>query len=380
MGIGKWWVIGCAVCLSVGALRADEATKADETSPSAAVQRLLNARAAGNPRAYIKAAKKVSESAEAGDELSKFVLALVAKEFNTPEEVRLDETSAKDYLRTSFSKVKAMADEKADPLAMYLMSIRSNDRALLKRAADAGNLQAMNAWASMSLTEALRNPYIKPEDLKRVEEECCAYFQRAADANDANGYYNLGMCRLQGYGCPTNTHQAYECFRSAAVQAHPEAVNNIGGFYRDGIVVKKDISLATKWFAKSAAMGNAYGQLNYALALQRGEGIEKDEKMAAELFRKAAEQGNAEAMNAYGLCFYSGSGLDRDEQSAIYWYRRAAALGYAPAMDNLASCYEHGIGVEKNSRLSVEWLVRGRAARGDRNARIWLKEQGLSEK
>ena len=157
---------------------------------------------------------------------------------------------------------------------------------------------------------------------------------------------------------------------------HPEAINNIGGFYRDGIVVRANPETAAKWFSRSAELGNAYGMLNYALALQRGEGVEKDVAKAIELLKEAAELGNAEAMNAYGMCFYSGDGVAKDAAEAVKWYRASAARGFAPAMDNLSSCYNLGVGVRKDEKEGLAWKVRGMAARGDRNAAAWLRQNG----
>ena len=79
------------------------------------------------------------------------------------------------------------------------------------------------------------------------------------------------MCHLNAYGVPQNRAEALRLFRMAAEAGHPEAINNIGGFYRDGIVVRANPETAAKWFARSAELGNSYGMLNYALALQRGE-------------------------------------------------------------------------------------------------------------
>jgi hypothetical protein len=116
--------------------------------------------------------------------------------------------------------------------------------------------------------------------------------------------------------------------------------------------------------------------LNYALALQRGEGVEKDVAKAIELLKEAAELGNAEAMNAYGMCFYSGDGVAKDAAEAVKWYRASAARGFAPAMDNLSSCYNLGVGVRKDEKEGLAWKVRGMAARGDRNAAAWLRQNG----
>lgn len=360
------------VMLSVGAVPAGYADS------SKAIVRLLNSRAAGSPRAYAESARIVARDAAAGRPLQQFVIAVLSGNGELPDDVRLSDKKRDEYIAASRKRILRLAEEKGNPLAWYLLSLERNDLRFLKRAADGGNVQALNAWGTITLTEALRNPGVDTNDIDRILVKSFSYFKKAADQGDPNGFYNMGMCRLNGYGCAREPDLALQCFRSAASSGHPEAINNIGGFFRDGIVVEKNLEMAAKWFEKSSKMGNAFGQLNYALALLRGEGVEKNPELAAGMLKDAAVQGNAEAMNAYGMCFNAGNGVDKNEAEAVRWFRVSAERGFPPAMDNLSSCYDLGLGVEKDSEQAVIWKVRARAARGDRNAAVWLHQNGHS--
>ena len=346
-------------------------------SSSEAISRLLNSRAAGSPKAFAEAAEFVAKDAAAGHPLQQFVIAVVADDPALPESIRPSREVRERYLAASRGRIRALAEGKGNALAWYLLSIERNDLRMLKRAVDGGNPQALNAWGTLTLTKALSGPVTEGEDLDRVVERSFLCFKRAAEQKDANGFYNLGMCYFNGYGCREDKDKAFDCFRTAADSGHPEAINNIGGLYRDGEVVERDPVIATKWFAKSASLGNAYGQLNYALALQRGEGTAQDPERAAALLCEAAGKGLPEAMNAYAMCLYAGTGVKKDERTAVTWYRRAAKEGFAPAMENLATCYDLGSGgLEKSAEESTVWKVRARAARGDRNAMAWLSQNG----
>jgi len=358
----------CTLSLVCAATAADKASEAIVT--------LLNSRASGSSSEFREAAKIVAAGAKEGRPLQQFVIALVTNDRDLPRKLRLKPETRKAYLDQSRDKIRRLAEEKNNALAWYLLSLETNNLSFLKRAADGDNVQALNAWGTISLTSALRNPSMETNEVARTLVKCFGLFKKAADKGDANGLYNLGMCYMQGYGCTPDEDLAYKCFRTSAEAGHPEAINNIGGFYRDGIVVRANPETAAKWFAKSAELGNAYGMFNYALALQRGEGVGKDVAKAVELLKEASELGNAEAMNAYGMCFYSGSGVEKDPVEAVKWYRASAARGFAPAMDNLSSCYSLGIGVKKDERESLAWKVRGMAARGDRNAAAWLQQNG----
>lgn len=348
---------------------------------SDAIARLLNSRAAGSPRGYARAAEEVARDAESGRPLQQFVLALVSRDPDAPPAARLASEVREWYFANARPRIRAMAEQKGNPLAWYLLSLDGNDLKALKRAADGGNVQALNALGTLTLTQTLSNPGVKTNEMSRLLAKSFGYFRRAAAEGDANGLYNAGMCHLNGYGTVRDPEEAYECFLAAAESGHPEAVNNIGGFFRDGIVVGRDLAAAAKWFKRSADMQNAYGELNYALALQRGEGVGRDAPRAVALLRHSASQGCAEAMNAYGMCLYLGDGVEKDEAAAVSWYRRAAAKGFAPAMDNLASCCELGVGGTPVDRQeALVWKIRARAARGERAAAEWLAQNGRADR
>jgi len=343
------------------------------------IRQLLNSRAAGSVRTYEAAAAEVAAEAEKGHPLQQFIIATISRDHMAPPAARISEEKREEYFSASRDKIRALAEKRGNSLAWYLLSLESNDRKLLRRAVEGENVQALNAWGTLQLRETLLRPGIDTNGVFKIMEKARECFEKAAAQKDSNGLYNLGMCFLNGYGCAVDQEKALEYFKAAAKLDHPEAINNIGGFYRDGIVVEKDDFLATRQFARSAEMGNAYGELNYGLALQRGEGVAKDEKRAVELFKSAAQQGNAEAMNAYGMCLFNGTGAEKDAVAAVAWYRRSAARGFPPAMENLAVCYEAGAGgLEKSFGEGTVWKMRARAAKGDRNAAVWLSQNGHS--
>ena len=372
-----------AACLAALSLLADTAPSGIATKNADkkdhAILRLLNSRASGSPEGYAEAAKIVAEDAAQGKPLQQFIIALVSRDVNAPAAARIGDAKRKEYLNRSRKRIKALAEKRGNALAWYLLSMEKNDLKLLKRAAEGENVQAMNAWGTIRLTESMAIASTNPDEAMRIQQKCFSLFKKAADMKDPNGYYNLGMCYMNGYGVEKDVDLAYDCFKFAAEALHPEAMNNIGGFFRDGIVVEKDLATAARWFKRSADFGNSYGQLNYGLALQRGEGVDADSAAAAKLFKAAAEQGNAEAMDAYGMCLYRGDGVEKNEYSAISWYRRSASLGCAHAMENLAFCSAMGVGgMIPDQNEATVWKIRARAARGDGNAVAWLKQNGHS--
>jgi len=352
------------------AVMAGLAVRAD---PANAIMRLLNSRASGSRKEYADAAAEVAGKAKEGIPVYGFVLALVSREQDAPPAARLDDETRNKYLESCRSKIKRLALERNNSMAWYLLSLDSGDTNLLHRAADAGNVQAQNAWGAFILAHSMDDG-VSTNEQRRVMGLAYDYFKKAADDGDANGLYNLGTCHARGYGTPQDDQSAFNCFRAAAEKGHPEAINNVGWFFREGRVVEKDLEMAARWFAKSAAKENPYGQFNYGLALQRGEGVPKDLKKAAELFRTAGDHGCVEAIDAYGVALWRGEGVRENHRKAFQQFIRAANMGYPPAMENIATCYTRGTGVPADENLATEWKIRSRAARGDRNAQAWLRQ------
>ena len=344
-----------------------------QADPTNAIMRLLNSRASGSRKEYADAAEEVAKKAKEGSPVYGFVLALISRESDAPPAAQLDEETRTKYLDSCRGKIKHLALEKNNSMAWYLLSLDANDTNLLHRAADAGNIQAQNAWGTFILAHAMDDG-VSTNEQKRVMGLAFDYFKKAADTGDANGLYNLGTCHARGYGTPKDEQSAFNCFRAAAEKKHPEAINNIGWFFREGRVVEKDLEMATRWFAKSADCENPYGQYNYGLAFQRGEGVPKDLKKAAELFRIAGDRGCIEAINSYGVALWRGEGVRENHRKAFQQFIRAANLGYPPAMENIATCYSRGTGVPADENRATEWKIRSRAARGDRNAQAWLRQ------
>lgn len=347
---------------------------ADSEKSSNAIIRLLNSRAAGSLRAYEEAARIVRKDADGGGALQQFVLAVISRDAGAPSAARLSDGEREKYFAASRDKIRRLAELNDNPLAWYLLSLDGNDMSMLEQAAAGGNVQALNALGAIRLTEAFKDSTITSNDLVKAHNRAFKCFKWAADQGDYNGFYNLGMCYMSGYGCKRDEKTAFDCFKTAAEAGHPEAINNIGGFFRDGIVVRKNPELSVLWFKKSCELGNEFGTLNYGLALLSGQGAEKNHEGAAKLFRYLAEKrSHAEGMHLYGMCLMRGMGVDKNEKAAVGWFEKAAAKGFAMSMDNLSSCYEGGIGVEPDMQKSLVWKMRARAASGDRNAAEWLK-------
>ena len=137
----------CAVAMALAVSHAS-------ADPANAIMRLLNSQASGSARGFVKAAEEVATEAKRGRPVYAYVLALVSRMPNPPPAARLDDATRNKYLDGCRDKIKKLANEKNNSMAWYLLSLENNDRDLLHRAADAGNVQAMNAWGTYLVTRA----------------------------------------------------------------------------------------------------------------------------------------------------------------------------------------------------------------------------------
>lgn len=110
----------------------------------------------------------------------------------------------------------------------------------------------------------------------------------------------------------------------------------LAAYYKHGIGVGKNDSLAVKWLRFSAESGYVTGQLDLGECYYNGYcNLTVDYREAVKWFTKAAEQGNAKAQYLTGRCYGHGKGVKQSDEEAFKWLRLAARQGYKPAQELL---------------------------------------------
>ena len=105
-------------------------------NPSAAILRLLNSRSSGSPRDFAEAAEEVAAQAKEGKSVYAFVLGLISREPDAPPAAKLDAETQKRYLDENRPKIKRIAEERKNAMALYLMALDSGDTNDLHRAVE----------------------------------------------------------------------------------------------------------------------------------------------------------------------------------------------------------------------------------------------------
>jgi tetratricopeptide (TPR) repeat protein len=165
--------------------------------------------------------------------------------------------------------------------------------------------------------------------LRRVAESSGAAEQierirQAADKNDAEAQYELGLAYAAGEGVQQDLTQAISWLRKAADRGHADAQNELGVMYDNGTGVTQDPGQAFEWFRKAAEQGHLPAQNNVGLMYEIGRGVSLDYGEAVKWYRKSAEQGWPAAQASLGLMYVGGVGVARDLVEADVWFQLAA--------------------------------------------------------
>ena len=209
-----------------------------------AVAVMLNSPSACSVRTYEVARETVEREAAAGKPLQQFVIGVTTD----------DKKLAKRYLDASRERIRFLAAQKDNPLAWYLLSLEANDLKLLRRAANGGNVQALNALGTIVTSEAFdKKNGVSTNDIEVILKKSFDYFRRAAMQRDPNGYINLGTCYLRGFGCRQDLKMAFDCFKAAAEAGHPEGMDNVSACYQFGHGVAPNTELSLFWAMRGRA-------------------------------------------------------------------------------------------------------------------------------
>lgn len=91
--------------------------------------------------------------------------------------------------------------------------------------------------------------------------QALTWFQKSADQGYPPGQRRLGLMYRYGYGgLGRNLPEAVRLNELAALQGDSFAQYNLGWFYKEGIGVKQDPTVAEAWFKLAAAQGNKAAQ------------------------------------------------------------------------------------------------------------------------
>lgn len=347
---------------------------------------LMNQAGRGVKIDYEKSKEYVNDAVDKGYDMAAFHM---GTSYLNGWGVPVDTTEAIQHFEKSFKQIKSLADEE-DPEAMNLLGILhlrgygadkdlKKSFELTKKAAEKkhpismynlGNKYLYGTGTDKDCAKAKEwhekgteiNSYRSWEGLGRVYyygcddiaidyEKAFTNYQKAADLNNLEAKYKLGVMHHYGRGVPKDIDKALVWYTKAAEEDHIEAMNSLGVIYYD----KEKYKEAKIWYIKAAEKNNYYGQYNLGQLYYYGrlkEGI--DYEKALEWYLKSAEQGYTNAQLQTGF-IYGNHKKPVDNEKAVYWYEKAAEKGNAVGQFNVGVMYQNGKGYPKDENKAAEW-------------------------
>ncbi len=134
--------------------------------------------------------------------------------------------------------------------------------------------------------------------------------------------------------------------RKLAEMGHTDQQINMGNYYREGDLVKRNPRAAFCWYMRAAKQGDWYGQLLVADCYFEGDGVKRDYKEAVKWYESVVAQFDNEhsdrvdeemgedlyiltAVNRLAQCYSEGLGVKKDLEKAAQWYYKAGWRKYA---------------------------------------------------
>lgn len=138
---------------------------------------------------------------------------------------------------------------------------------------------------------------------------------------------------VAGAAATAASHQDLESILVMADQGDAGSQNYLGFLYATGQAVAKDEKLAFNWFRKAAAQGHPEAIGNLAVMYEKGLGVARNLQTALSLHRQAAIAGNPLSMKHLAAIYKTGAmGEERDPVKAEMWekrYKETQKLGTA---------------------------------------------------
>ncbi len=190
------------------------------------------------------------------------------------------------------------------------------------------------------------------EDMNKAVD----FYERGALNHNDYCLYYLGLCYLNGKGCPKDkkiaqsylmqSHlcdayiqlsliyedegkydEAFRCYLKASLEYDAEAFYKLGCSYFEGIGVHKDIDEAIKYllYAVYFHQKDAFCQLG--IILLKGLGIKQNVELGLEYIRNSAKLNCSQGYFVLAKLYEVGEFVEKDIQQSIVYYQKAIELG-----------------------------------------------------
>ena len=174
-----------------------------------------------------------------------------------------------------------------------------------------------------------------PELKSKLTEGIQNLLLPACEEGDENAMFWMAECYDVGWGIEPDGQKAFALRRKLAELGHVDQQINMGNYYREGDIVKRNPSAAFCWYIKAAKQGYWLGEVLVADRYFKGDGVKQDYKKAVKWYELAAAHPDKEVWDwdhpakQLAQCYKEGLGVKKDLKKAAEWYDKAGNHKYA---------------------------------------------------
>lgn len=210
--------------------------------------------------------------------------------------------------------------------------------------------------------------------------EARLWFRRAMDAGNAEAKNAYAGMLIRGAGGPADAAEGRRLLLEAASEGSVGANMTLGAAHRGGTGgFPRDPALAFSYMSRAAglATGSSAGRLYWELGMMhlRGIGTPANPQESYRWVARAAEAGEVRGMISRAVMLATGEGVPEDDAAARQWYERASRLDdplLAHALRGLGGMLVIGEGGPADVPRGIAYL-RIAEGGGDELARVGLQ-------
>lgn len=245
----------------------------------------------------------------------------------------------------------------------------------LRKAAELGNLQAMNLYGRM-----LQDGEGGPKDVVAAAR----WYKKSADRQNAVGEVRLGVMYRDGLGVPPDPKAALRLFLKSAGKGYPKGAYHAAKMYRSGAAGEQDDAQALMWLKRAGHGGHIAAEMELGAAYEQGSWLPRDMAKALKWYTEAAKRRHPRALIIVGMAYLQpddasaarwGAHAARDYKQALKWFR-TANRNNPEVQARLGQMHEHGWGVVRDRDKAIRYYRRAPAASRHPLAAARLKALG----
>ena len=203
------------------------------------------------------------------------------------------------------------------------------------------------------LTKIIGDTYKSQKNL----EQAYIYFQKAGEAGNGWGWYELGDAYFEGKGVEENYDKARE-YLLKAYDLEGDSKNYAAGLLGIISLYQDEYEQAEKWLQKAEKAACDWAWIEVGEAYHIGNGVEIDYKKAQKCYQNAYNLGKknkGEAADRIGIIYFDNKSYD----NAYKWFKKSAEADFDFGWKHLGDAYYKGYGVGRDYEEAIECYEKG---------------------